>query len=586
MFNTTYSMIRRLGAPLFVTLIGLTVFGFVTFRTFGIAAPDQLVPAVEAAPDSGWILLINLFIGVSVTLFVWQLRWSALRVVLTVLVALLLGYVMTAFFNLDAASRYTQGAFEVQLLSESAPVETDAADIVYGDTRSARLNDPNDQAPLPRAVYRFAGQQGDVVTILAYAANRRTEIDLRLELLGPDGQTLAFNQDVTEAELERYSDLRSERDAAIADVVLPAAGSYTLIVEPQPLSGELIFQETIAATNRAYEALLLGPLSRLNRWAIWVQDAITLVLVGLAITVVFQARQFSLGAEGQLYFGALFSGFLALKVANLPPLPALALALLSAATAGFLWGLLPGILKAYLGANELVSTLMLNTVAMRFYDMALTFELKSPAAGFTTTGLLPEAGLLPVLVADTRVTGAVLIVVLAVFLVWLLLTRTTLGYEIRMMGVNRKFAEYGGINTRRTIMFSMALSGILAGLAGAHLGIGIHRQLILNISLGLAFEGVVVSLLARNNPLVVPFTGLLYAYLRAGAQFMERDANISFEIVRIIQAVIILLITAEGIFTFYQSWQDRRARLAAQAPDQSAETAVPHIAVPAPKDNL
>ena len=101
--------------------------------------------------------------------------------------------------------------------------------------------------------------------------------------------------------------------------------------------------------------------------------------------------------------------------------------------------------------------------------------------------------------------------------------------------------------------------------------------MILNISLGLAFEGVVVSLLARNNPLVIPFAGLLYAYLRSGAQFMERDANVSFEIVRIIQAVIILLITAEGVFTFYQTWRGRRTRpstqLAALQTDPSAPDA-------------
>jgi len=103
-----------------------------------------------------------------------------------------------------------------------------------------------------------------------------------------------------------------------------------------------------------------------------------------------------------------------------------------------------------------------------------------------------------------------------------------------------------------------ALSGLLAGLAGAHLAMGIHRTLILNISLGLAFEGVVVALLARNNPLVVPFTGLLYSYLRAGAQFMERDAGVSFEVVRIIQAVIILLITAEALVTFFQNRRVQR----------------------------
>ena len=119
-------------------------------------------------------------------------------------------------------------------------------------------------------------------------------------------------------------------------------------------------------------------------------------------------------------------------------------------------------------------------------------------------------------------------------------------------------------------MLAMAVSGIVAGLAGAHLSMGIHRMLILNISLGLAFEGVVVALLARNNPLVIPFTGLLYAYLRAGAQFMERDANVSFEVVRIIQAVIILLITAEALLTFFQ----QRRRAADDAPPEAAARSI------------
>jgi simple sugar transport system permease protein len=120
-------------------------------------------------------------------------------------------------------------------------------------------------------------------------------------------------------------------------------------------------------------------------------------------------------------------------------------------------------------------------------------------------------------------------------------------------------------------MLAMAVSGILAGLAGAHLAMGIYRQLLINFSVGLAFEGVVVALLARNNPLVIPFTGLLYAYLRAGAQFMERDANVSFEVVRIIQAVIILLITAEALITFFQNRRMRQRSDAVRLEDLQAQ---------------
>lgn len=554
----TLSRLRRSSRTILALLSGLIIFLFLSIRIFGASDLAGLPEAIQATPDYGWIFVINLLISGTVVLFVAELGGGALRVTLTVLLALAFGYLMTAIFNLDASNRFKTGDFEVQLISDAEPAETDAYDIAYGGLRGGKLNDASAGAAVERYDFSFYGQSGDVVSILAYAANRRTEVDLQAALLDENGAVLATSTASSEAERERFESLRSERDATIADFTLPADGTYAIAVEAEPVSFGVLIGETVAATNKAYEALLFGPLSRVNRWAIWIQDAITLILVGLAITVVFQAEQFSLGAEGQLYFGALFSGFLALNVAGMPPLLGIGVALLAAVTAGFLWGLVPGILKAYLGANELVATLMLNTIAMRIYDMALTFQLNAPDAGFTTTGIFPEAGLLPALIADTRVTAAIFIVVIAVIATWFVLTRTTLGYEIRMIGANRKFAEYGGINTKRTIMLAMALSGILAGLAGAHLAIGIHRQLILNISLGLAFEGVVVSLLARNNPLVVPFTGLLYAYLRSGAQFMERDANISFEIVRIIQAVIILLITAEGVFAFYQNWRSKR----------------------------
>jgi simple sugar transport system permease protein len=128
--------------------------------------------------------------------------------------------------------------------------------------------------------------------------------------------------------------------------------------------------------------------------------------------------------------------------------------------------------------------------------------------------------------------------------------RTPFGYALRMTGANIRFAHYGGINTKRVIYLTMAISGISAALAGAHLTMGIHQRVILNVSAGMGFEGIVVSLLARNNPLLVPFTALFYGYLRAGANIMERASDVSRELVMVIQAVIILLVTAEGLLAF------------------------------------
>src|SRR5258708_26954427 len=127
---------------------------------------------------------------------------------------------------------------------------------------------------------------------------------------------------------------------------------------------------------------------------------------------------------------------------------------------------------------------------------------------------------------------------------------TAVGCEIRMVGASMRLGRYGVLNTRRTIVLSMAVSGIFAGLAGSALVMGIHHRLRLGISSGLAFDGIVVALLARNKPLAVPAMALLYAYLRTGADVMQSQATISSDIVRVIEAVIILLVTADALVDF------------------------------------
>ncbi|MCZ7538951.1 MAG: ABC transporter permease [Anaerolineae bacterium] len=649
---------------------------FITYKVFGGSWETM-----TNAPNYISLIIVNALIGFCVLLFVVELRWDALRVILTVIFALLLGGIVTAVFFLDAANTYIRGEFRVQVVSDAVPL----IDMGYGDRMTQLFNNPNVEEPVKEVSYQFVGREGDEVAVLAYAEERNSSLDMQVALLDANDQVLAEASSATDEQLRTFRRyLKTENDAVIRGFVLPAdgrirswrawktrtptrggmrrwsscpkaasprltwrtiprsarrstrpmpatrsprrltdlpaagamwsaccrmprartsastwrwrwwgpdgavlaestgataeqvaqyrpqpqqrarrdhrnlhapaSGIYTVRTQPEPLAMSTRISETVSQTADAYKTFLLGPLSRQNRWVIWMRDALTLIMLGLAIAIVFRAEQFSLGADGQLYFGALASGALVLAFGDLPKILLIPVALLSAATAGFVWGLVPGVLKAYLGANELVSTLMLSTVAARFYEMVITEQLQPPDAGFTTSDWFPQNGLLtPIIdVAGDQVTIAVYLLIILVLLTWVLIQRTPLGYEIRMIGANIKFANFGGINSKRTIMLAMALSGAVAGLAGAHLAMGIHRRLILNISLGLGFEGVVVALLARNNPLVVPFTGLLYAYLRTGAQVMERDANVSSEVVRIIQAVVILLITADALVAFFR----------------------------------
>ena len=534
-------------------LAGILVTLFITNTMF-----DGSIEKMTGTATWQNILLVNVLVGACILLFVVELRRQAIRVLLTVFVALILGFIVTFVFNLDAADRFASGEFRAQVVSNAEPTENDDVDLEYNKRRGGHFNKPNVVAPVSEIAWTFAGGEGDVVSLLAYAKNRRSEVDVLVELRDDSGAVLEAATSATMTQVdETFDDLVSMKDAVIEGYELPRDGIYTLYSRPETIETGTVLSEAMSQSRLAFEALLLGPIERVNRWGVWIQDAITLILLGLSFAIVFRAQQFSLGAEGQLYFGALVSGIIALNSPHIPGILLIPFIILASGTAGFIYGLIPGALKAYLGANELVSTLMLNVIATRFFEMVLNFQLKPPDAGYVASSKFTDNAILPVIVEKTQVTIGVFVVVIVIFISWLLIRRTPLGYEIRIIGSNLKFADYGGVNSRRTIMLVMAISGIVAGLAGMHLATGIHRQLILNISFALAFEGVVVALLARLNVLVVPFTGLLYAYLRAGAQFMERDANVSFEVVRMIQAIIILLITAEALVTFFQQRQKR-----------------------------
>jgi simple sugar transport system permease protein len=290
----------------------------------------------------------------------------------------------------------------------------------------------------------------------------------------------------------------------------------------------------------AYKSFLLGPISRLNRIGDWLEESLTLILLGLVICIVFGASQWYIGVEGQMVLGAMAAGCVALYV-PIPPLPRILLAFLAAMIVGALWGLIPALLKAYYNANELVTSLMMNTVALKIFEYILKAFIMTPKSRSISSELIEKPFRLPTFIPNlpflqgireiwmkqTSVTIMVYIVIAAVIIVYYLLYKTPFGYELRTVGLNPKFARYGGINVNRTIIMSIMVSGIFAGLAGVHLSLAIHNKIISNMTSGLGFEGINIAILAGNNPLGVPIAGLLYGYLRAGSDVMERSSDVS-----------------------------------------------------------
>ena len=332
--------------------------------------------------------------------------------------------------------------------------------------------------------------------------------------------------------------------AAIAAALLVGFG-ITALVSAEPL--------------RAWLALLTGALPdirfsdaegwqvrRLVRFGSVIEDAITLSFLGLAIAIPFRARQFSLGADGQMFLSALAAAAVSLAIGG-PWYAVLPAAFAAALLTGFAWGLLPGWLKARYGASEIVTTLMLNLIAVQLYRLVITQWMRDPNAGFLVTPVLPAGALLPNLLPHTNVSAMLFLVPLVVAGAGLLLARTTVGYEIRTVGQAPAFARQVGMPVERTVVLSMALGGIFAAFAGVHLSNAVLKRLPVDLTPGMGFEGLVVALLARNEPRAIPMAAFLYAYLRAGAQAMERTTDVSREVVLVIQAFIILFVVSERL---------------------------------------
>lgn len=312
----------------------------------------------------------------------------------------------------------------------------------------------------------------------------------------------------------------------------------------------------------AYQWLLAGPYSRPTRFGRVLLETTTLSIIALSAAIPFRAGLISLGAEGQLYMGALAATVVSLFV-PLPPGLGIVVPILAAMTAGALVALIPGWMKAQLGANELVSTLMLNAILVRLYAFVLTNWLTPEGATSVASAYFPDASTIPTL---TRILGVALdqanLMLIAVpFLavaVWLLLRRTPLGYQIRMSGSNAAFARYGGIRPRHVTILVFVVSGAIAGIAGAHIVQGVNGRALLTLSAGAAFDGILVAILARNNPLVIPVAAFFYASLKVGGDVMEQEMSVGTEIVDVVQALIVLMVTAQLVLTLVRRRRERR----------------------------
>ena len=348
--------------------------------------------------------------------------------------------------------------------------------------------------------------------------------------------------------IDRSSRLRAfRREAARAVGALVVALLVTLVI---------VFVTSKAPLD-AVSQLLTGPISRTRTIGYWIDDAAKLTVTGLAFSLVFQARQFAMGVQGQVYVGALAATYVALSPLG-ATWAAIPLGIAAAMLAGAFYGFLPGIAKARLGANEIVSSLMLNYIAIELCNYLVRAHLPKDQVGSLNTVPFPDIAIFPTLVDKTRVDLGLIFAIVAVLVVWFALYRTSWGLKLRLVGHNPRFAEYAGIKATFIMVSAMTASGALGGLLGSMFVQGqTYGKLTVLFEGGLAFEGILVAIVARSRPLAVPIVALFYGYLRQGAQLMNIRTDVPAEVIGVVTAIIILLVSSSFSLSFIAKWFKR-----------------------------
>ncbi len=300
------------------------------------------------------------------------------------------------------------------------------------------------------------------------------------------------------------------------------------------------------------------------------------IFAGLAVALGFKCNLFNIGAEGQLYIGALASVWIGYNVTGLPFLLHMPLAFLGGALAAALWGGIPGYLRAKTGGHEVINTMMMNYIAFRLADWLVNGPMKRGGGqGYIpiTPSVLPSAEIPQFFPDPIRFHAGFFIALGVAVLVYWFLWKTTLGFEIRTVGANARAARYGGINVGRNMVLALALSGALAGMAGANEVLAVNKNVAGAFSPGYGWDAIALALLGKSHPLGVVMASLLFGTLRNGATRMQSLADIPIDIIVIVQAMVIMFIAAPAIIRWLYRLKDKEQTRREMLTDMEVEAA-------------
>jgi simple sugar transport system permease protein len=332
-----------------------------------------------------------------------------------------------------------------------------------------------------------------------------------------------------------------------AKIAIPiAAILVTLILSAIPI--------LMAGGNlwKSYFYLFYGALgTRFNLLETFVK-ASPLLLTGLAVAFAFRAKFWNIGAEGQLLAGALAATVLGVSLGNIPRALVLPIIITAGFFAGGLWAVVPAILKTKLKVDDVVSTLLLNYVMIHIMGALLFGPLQQAGSSWPRSAAIIEAATYPILMARSRFHMGILIAFFAVIVIWFINQKTIFGYQSKAVGVNMRAAHFGGINTTSVIVWTALVSGGLAGLAGVGELCAIQLRLIMDISPGYGYSGIVIAMLGNLHPVGVLFSSFFFSVIIVGAQTMSRMTGVPTYIAEVIQGMALMVMLIFLLFTEYK----------------------------------
>jgi ABC-type uncharacterized transport system permease subunit len=333
--------------------------------------------------------------------------------------------------------------------------------------------------------------------------------------------------------------------------------------------GGLLVQALGRNPFEVYGALLEGAFSGWPNISVTLQMMTPLLFTGLAVALAFRSGIWNIGVEGQMLMGAMLAGIVGYAT-PLPDVLMIPACILAALIGGAAWAAIPAVLRVFIGVNELVICLMLNPIALLLTGYISARVLKAPGP----TNKLPDvvdAARLTNFTLYSQLNTGIFIGLACCILVAIFNVATVRGFEWKLIGLNARFANYGGVRIRANVIAIMLVSGAIAGLAGAEQVLGVYGAYYDNFSPGYGFDGIAVAMLANSNPIGVILSSFLFGALNSGSSVLQMQLGVSKYLVQVLQFLVVLILAAQ--FTF--SWRGRRRTLAGASPAATLPTSLP-----------